>query len=373
MRFKERRIRSIVPLTHAKVAEPEDRHLVLRFTGSEDEQAAVPAAVLVSALNGAQRAIWLLANDAEQIDIKSRARIRADVEQRYQLRCEPAKLGSYVMPMVLGPLAPGLGEEDRGVAVLDKFEAIARELGSGNRAGVLGLLPDANMRKRVVDTLLKIVPKRGSGWVMELIRRGQAVQLNERWQKQARSLFADVELEPDRETVNGEVIQIHFKNRQVSLRLKGSTVQIQVSYPETLEEVLLENRQGTIQVTGRVSRDSDGQIRDVFDVESIGPLDLSPIAFREVEFGGCKLHLREALHLRPQINEENPQFVSVSEPELGLDVFAGTIDALMDEVAEDLVMVWKHYARAEDRELAPKALALKQRLLRMVEEVPVGG
>lgn len=365
-------------IAHTPVEEADDRRLTFRFVGgraagSGYDLSAVPATVLVSALNGAQRAIWLLAIDAEQIDVKSRARIGADVEQRYQLRCEPARMGSYVMPMVLQSATPNLGGVDHVSMVLDRFEAIAKELGLGDRARVVQLLPDASMRKRVVDALLKIAPKRGSGWDLDLMRGGEKVELNEQWQKQARTLFADVELEADRETVNGEVIQIHFRNHQVSLRLKGSSVQIQVSYPEALEEVLLENRQGIIQVTGRVSRDVDGQIREVFDVENIGPLDLSLIELNRVEFEGCKLLLKEPLQLRPQIDEENPRYLCVSEPDLGLDVFAGTIDELMDEVAEDLVMVWKHYALAEDAELAPKALALKQRLLRMVEEVPVGG
>lgn len=43
----------------------------------------------------------------------------------------------------------------------------------------------------------------------------------------------------------------------------------------------------------------------------------------------------------------------------------------MDEVAEDLVIVWKQYARAPDAELSPKALELKRRLLEAVEELPV--
>lgn len=65
----------------------------------------------------------------------------------------------------------------------------------------------------------------------------------------------------------------------------------------------------------------------------------------------------------PQLNEDNPQFVSIEEPRLGLDVFAGTVSDLLDEVAEDLVVVWNHYAKASDADLSPKALELKHRLL----------
>jgi len=79
------------------------------------------------------------------------------------------------------------------------------------------------------------------------------------------------------------------------------------------------------------------------NLESIGVLDLSP----------------------------DPRFVRVEDPSLGLDAFAGTVSDLHDEVAEDLVMLWKHYAMAPDANLSPKALEQKHRLLAVMEEVPV--
>ena len=43
-----------------------------------------------------------------------------------------------------------------------------------------------------------------------------------------------------------------------------------------------------------------------------------------------------------------------------MDAFAGTGGDLLDEVAEDLVVVWKNYAMAPDAHLSPKALELKR-------------
>lgn len=105
----------------------------------------------------------------------------------------------------------------------------------------------------------------------------------------------------------------------------------------------------------------------LFDLEAIGPLDLPPLEVNEVEYGGVRLRFNEPVQLKPRLNEDNPQFVNVEEPSLGLDAFAGMVSGLMDEVADDLVVVWQQYALAPDAELSLKALELKRRLLAAVE------
>ena len=178
------------------------------------------------------------------------------------------------------------------------------------------------------------------------------------------------ETEPDRETVNGELIEINFADRRITILPKGSNRQLKVTYQDAMEDLLLENRRSTIQITGRVSRDENGEIKNMFDLESIGALDLSPLEVNEVEHEGLRLRFKEAVRLQPR-NDDNPQFVSIEDPSLGLDAFAGAVSDLLDEVAEDLVVVWKHYAMAPDANLSPKALELKHWLLAVMEEVPV--
>ena len=85
------------------------------------------------------------------------------------------------------------------------------------------------------------------------------------------------------------------------------------------------------------------------------------------------MRFKEAVRLQPRLNDDTPQFVRVEDQSLGLDAFAGTVSDLLDEVAEDLVVVWRHYALASDADLSPKALELKHRLLAVMEEVPVAG
>ena len=109
----------------------------------------------------------------------------------------------------------------------------------------------------------------------------------------------------------------------------------------------------------------------MFDPESIGPLDLTPLELREVEFQGLRLRFRQTMLLQPKLVEDNPQFLAIEDAELGLDVFAGTIEELVEELSEDLTVLWLNYAKAADSDLTPQALEMKHRLLAALEEWPI--
>ena len=74
--------------------QPDDQKRILfRFSHATAETLSVPAALLIQTLEGAQRVIWLLALAAENRDIRMRARIPVEIEQRYQYKMQPAASG----------------------------------------------------------------------------------------------------------------------------------------------------------------------------------------------------------------------------------------------------------------------------------------
>lgn len=357
------------------MSEPSNREntLQFRFSRPGEETPAVPASVLIQTLEGAQRAIWLIALADENKDVKSRARIPADIEQRYQLKCEVPKTGSYLLPTFVESVQPKLATMDQVARVLNKFEFVAEALNRGSREDVVAQLPDSAIRRRVIDAFQQLAPKPGSGWRLDLAKNGKQVRLDDTWQSSIRRMYTLTEAEPDRETINGELIEINFADRQITIIPVGSNRRLQITYPEDLEDVLLENRRSLIQVTGRLLRGEDEEVKKMFDLESIGPLDLSPLEITEVEHKGVRLRLRKPLHLQPKLGVENPHFVTIEEARLGLDAFAGTVSELVDEVAESLVFGWRNYASADEKDLSPKAIELKHSLRAAMYEVAVGG
>lgn len=351
-------------------SEQQNSHVEFRFSRVSDGKTVVPASVLIQTLEGAQRAIWLIALSREHREIKSRARIPSDIEQRYQLKCEVPVPGSYVLPAFVESGQPNLLPMSLVGEVLADFEGIAASLKSGNRDDVARIIPDTAIRRRVVDAFQQLGPKPGSGWLLDIGQKGVNVRLDDGWQGSIRRMYSATISEPDIETVNSELIGIDFANRQLTILPLGSGRQktLEVTYPDDLEDFLLENRRSVIQITGRTLRDEDDELKSLFDLEAIAPLDLSPLQFTEIQYHDTRLKFSTPLVIEPQLSDDK-NYVTLFNSDLGIDVFAGTISALVDELAEAVAVTWKNYALADDAELSPKALALKQRLLITLQEV----
>lgn len=348
------------------------RHLQFRFYRTEGPSSTLPASILIQTLDTAQRVIWLIALGSEGRDIKSRARIPSEIEQRYQLKCEIPRSGSYFLPAFLEPAQAQLIDSGEIEHVLHSFSRVLAALINNDRGKVEEVIPDSTLRKRVLDEIQHLGPKVGSGWSLELASHETTLVLDGGWQALVKRVFASASNEPDWETVNGELIEVHFRKREIVIAPIGMSRTITVHYPEELEETLLTRRRSIIQVTGRVTRDDNEELKGISDVESIVPLDLSPLEIHRVESGGVMLQLKKPLLLKPDLAADNPHLLMVAEPRLGIDVFAGTVNDLVEGVADDLVMLWRNYAKAPDAVLTLGAQALKKRLLNEVEEVPVG-
>jgi hypothetical protein len=159
------------------------RRLQFRFSRAANVRPAVAASVLIQTLEGAQRAIWLIALAKEQKDIKSRARIPSEIEQSYRLKCEVPQVGSYLLPALVESVQPQLATTDRVNEVLSTFEGVAGALQSQKRDVVADYLPDTAIRKRVVDAFQQLGPKPGSGWRLDLSRNGTTVRMDDKWQR----------------------------------------------------------------------------------------------------------------------------------------------------------------------------------------------
>ena len=83
---------------------------------------------------------------------------------------------------------------------------------------------------------------------------------------------------------------------------------------------------------------------------------------------GKAMKMRSGARLVPFVEEAGGMF-SARLDSIGLDAFAETQDALAAEVSEQLAMLWKEYALADDAELTESAQKVKRNLLATFEEV----
>ena len=85
--------------------------------------------------------------------------------------------------------------------------------------------------------------------------------------------------------VTGQLTNINFTNRIVTIIYPPTKREMECVYDDAVDELLIENRRGLIQVTGRVVLDDAGAPKKIIDVNDIRELDLSPLAVDTVKVG----------------------------------------------------------------------------------------
>ncbi|MGK7920976.1 MAG: hypothetical protein AB4080_13310 [Trichodesmium sp.] len=170
-------------------------------------------------------------------------------------------------------------------------------------------------------------------------------------------------------TVTGELISINFDKNTIVIKYPPTHQEIECVYLEELEDDLIENRRQLIQVTGKFTLNNQGHPTKLNDVTRIETVDLSSILLKEVNYGEIKLRFKQPLPLTPTIDEESSQLFVVENPDINLDVFAYTRDDLIDEINEQIIMMWHEYVKADLAELAQDAQELRRILLETLEEI----
>ena len=351
--------------------QPDDQKRILfRFSHATAETLSVPAALLIQTLEGAQRVIWLLALAAENRDIRMRARIPVEIEQRYQLKCSLPQAGSYTMPAAVVSEPPLLTGFDLTPQVMDRFESLAGAVVNADRDRILSLLPDSAIRIRVLENLRLMAPRPGSGWRLDLNRLDRTVRFDEAFHTAWKKLRPRLASEPESQTVNGNLVKIDFGAHSITIAPLGMSRELECHYDESLEDLLLENRRGPLQVTGTVILDENNEPRKIIGVESITELDLSVFEISEVPYGRAMLRFNQPLILRPSLDEESRQWMVLEDSALNIHVVAQTREALMEELRSHIAMLWDEYACDAESNLSPAAVALRDRLREVMQEVP---
>lgn len=106
-----------------------------------------------------------------------------------------------------------------------------------------------------------------------------------------------------------------------------------------------------------------------FDREKKGrSLPRAPISV--IQYGSRSFRLNRPLELNTRMDDETGLLFFEFEP-LGICIGAADEQGLMEELAEEICVLWDEYACEEDDNLSPAAIRLKRRLLEDVKEIEV--
>lgn len=336
-----------------------DKEALVRITGAETDNHTVPAEVLIRVLNGMRQTTFLLAAASLKHPIRQRFKPSEELRQRYELRCELPRPGSYALPILL--------EDD--LHLLDKLHALMAAVSSGLKDAVMEVIPDSAYRNRALREFSNFLPKSGERWGVGFsVAQGSEIQVDTRSARVIEHWLTEEEPRDAIMTVTGELIGIDFDQNKVQIRYTPTGRLIECVYRPEIEDTIIESRRELIQVTGQFLLDEESNPVRLTDVTRIEAVDLSPMTFERLEYQDRALEFLEPLTLVPALDEESSQYYELRDETLDLFVYAPSREQLADELAEQLFMLWDEFAQAPPDHLTLAAQRVRLELLDRIRE-----
>jgi hypothetical protein len=355
-------------------AEPVRPRLQIRFVDETEPLAHhIDAEVLAQALIHGQKALHLLALVAAGREFKERLRVPEELANEFKLVCEVPGPGSYLQNVLLEGTGAVLDVPSR-YDVMEKFSQVGLALSEGSWDKLRQLVPDSRVRQRVVDEYALFLPNPESKFSVDVVSNGQPRATFRRPQIMAvreysRSVRAQREFTASPVTIVGELITIDFGARTITVRQYSTNRRISCEYTDDVEDMLVKNRRGLIQVTGILEldqRDRPVRMTDVYDIQE---LDLSPVIVNSLDAPVGRLRFRSGAHSFSPVLDEEGHLLVVEDTSLDLHAYGMDRVTLVAEISEQLIFLWSEYVETNEP-LTPGAAALADRLREVLEVVP---
>lgn len=337
----------------------------LAIVGAETKTHTVPVDVLVRTVGSLQQIVYLLAAEEERLPIGERFAMTERFREKYTLRCGVPKESSYSIPLSVGLvpsfLAPTVRPLDR---TLNLFLLAAQ--GAWEEVG--RLVPHPKYLPRVLAELQAMLPRPGDRWGIRLEVGTRRADVDAGAYRSIRRYLAPEETQDAVMTVTGDLIRVDFYARRVVVRYRPTGCEIPCQCEPAVLDTILQNWESPVQVTGRYVLDHRGHPIRLSAVTRIEPIDLSPMIFDAIEWGGRRLEFDSPLILDVKMDDESGQLYRLEAKDLGIDVFAQTREQLADELAEQVLFLWDAYAQESPEKLTSAARRLREVLLRRIRE-----
>lgn len=323
----------------------------------------VSATRLARLVDGLQRTIRLLAAQEEGLSVGKRFNPSVEFKQHFTVLLGVPEKGSYSQPVLVVDTRHEYTLEEVPYFPLQTATTVLSAIARKDFDCIQQALPNPRIRREVLETVKEYVPR--DKWSLRLASDAQEVDLAaadvstiEEW-----LALADIVREID---VIGELIELKFDKRIVTLRYPPTGRHLEASYQIELEEALFAERLGLVQVTGTAILDDEAVPIGLQDVTTIRAVDLSPFEVRLVRYGKVTLTASPAILLTPTLSNDL-QLFEAQDDSLGLDAFASTREKLLEAVQEELAFNWDCYALEDPSNLARDARELRERLRQRFE------
>lgn len=336
----------------------DDSEMQVRFYGAATDGNSVPVDILTTSLGSLQKLVHLLAAGLAGPDEKGGATVPAAIKRRYALLCRLPESGSYTVPVAISGTA-----DAPGVDIGPQLHRLLGAVHSRAGAELEQMFPQPQIFAGVQRALCSLVPKQDSGIRMAVqTRSGRDICAPDAETVRFLKSLAASRVQNDIErSLMGHLKEIDFDQHRIRLQHPPSGRELGCEYPLQLEEWLVAGRRDLIQVIGEITIGSDGVPKRVRSVETIHRVDRSPIELTEFTTGVRRVRARRPIAFEPTIDDAYQHYLLRDAP-FGIHLMSTTREDLETNLYEEMDVIWRHYACAEDAMLTPAARELKHQL-----------
>jgi hypothetical protein len=343
----------------------------LHFQPRHGEMArhVLPATNLIEALEGLQRTIHLVAMMREGREIRRRARVTRDIEDRFQLRCQVAAEGSFYQPTFIAERNQSLLSPIDLIEVAKITKHLLGSISSADEQEFKKVIPDSAFRSPILASLGKMFDAQGGHYKLSVEDNSGGVIADSVSASETIHRLRESRLSPEtRLIVTGYFNKIDFKEHKLSLLIPSTNRLISCIYDEEIEQVLLENARDLIQVVGTIENDEDGSPERITDVQEVHPVNTDDIDVIDLLPENLKARSLNNLRVSVKLSEDKQMYFAVLE-EFGIEQAAYTRSDLIDALQAEFSFLWKNIATKDDDALTTKARILKMSLLKNFLEI----
>ncbi len=338
----------------------ESRTIQLHFDQAAGRRSALTGEAVANAVIQLQRVVYLLAKFNN--GMKPNASLSQEEQARFALICdEPPEKGSFVLSLSIGEV----GVDDEQISAVDQlFQKIAKGLNASSSKFLANLLPNADYRGAVLDSLRNASPPETSGLRFTVQSGGHQVSFSR--EKFARKLaeveksLPEKEVERFEHVVTGVLRRVDFESRTMWLKPKGNRL-LKVFYgdAENAESLILKNPRNLVHAYGMVTYDEKGPI-SIDKVDRVGEVDTASIEISEIELAGKRY--RATPPLLYQVEFCPKSYIYVIKGDFEITLAAESRIELETTLLDLLDIYWIDYAQGDPNRFTPSALELGEEL-----------
>ena len=348
---------------------PAIRAFEFHLYDEKSQSRQVHADVLADILKGFQSAVYMIAMDIENSETRERGRVPSSIKETYGLICSIPEVGCYSIPVEIAADLVSVEKASRvGGTLLSVLDMVDHQ----DTEGTIELIQNDVFRRRALGHLHKSAPSADSGWRAIIRSNGDEWNYSSETRTKLGNMMESLEGSIVEDILTGELGEIDFFKRRAEILYPVANTMLSFGYVgDDHEMFLIENRRSLIHLDATVKVDAERHVTKIRDVHGLSKVNQNPIVVSHVLFGGKELRFRNPISLSPVLSECR-QLMVVEHAPLDINVFAETRELLLDELFEQIYMLWVEYALEDDALLCSSAQQLKYRLLDAIEEVASG-